>query len=580
MSNMRPAKKAKLVSLQGELSSLVLAHEEELRRKDEALQEAMQLLFGDGTPSDWKSMPPALRKDPTALIQAIVNKNFVYLKREDIPKQVLQEALPVLLANQRLEAVKACEDGLLKWEEVNPTPEEWRESADLSAEALRRGLVQNIADVPALTRNEMVRALKESRLLWNHIPTDMQNDQEFCRWVLDPKMPHGDADDQIITFQTNPRRYLHRRHHRSSDELAEFAIQIFRLHPAFVQDCKVWENLFDGFDYSSPLLTIFEEGFQPTDAGLMERACTKWKNLLSSIDQLAFSNVVQKLINDDANNLFWVTTRFIEAFPEFVTEKLAHVRLGDDHVVYVQSLAKAIPSVMWNNEDFARTWFKAGLPLMADEHPAAWKADPDKLLLVAKHGAKCEWKLSALRQAPEELRGDSNFMVQIMQVDPCLFECASETMRNENFELAVWALGNDRFLRHCVEGIRSERMRAEGTLFFGSVIVLKAAKIDEIFIRAQSELALHKAFVNPFLCAVSDESNLLLGKLYQPMFLEAIGDFLGIPRGNHLRNIRMALNAMFALLEKARQASAKNQDGSGDGEDNNNIDDNNNNDED
>ena len=82
MSSMRPAKRAKLDLLEdtfSELRSLVQAQEEELRRKDKALQAAMKIVCSVHIPRDWSSMPEALRNDPTALTQGIVS-NFFFLK--------------------------------------------------------------------------------------------------------------------------------------------------------------------------------------------------------------------------------------------------------------------------------------------------------------------------------------------------------------------------------------------------------------------------------------------------------------------------------------------------------------------
>ena len=45
---------------------------------------------------------------------------------------MLQEALPELLTNYRQYAMRACVKGILRWGEVNPTPEDWSNSLPLS----------------------------------------------------------------------------------------------------------------------------------------------------------------------------------------------------------------------------------------------------------------------------------------------------------------------------------------------------------------------------------------------------------------------------------------------------------------
>lgn len=260
-------------SLQGELSSLMEAYEEELRRKDRALEEAMQMWCNGDSPFDWKSMPSALQNDSTALIQAILKSQkspFSRLKRKDIPEETLQQVLPVLLANHRKVALKACQDGLLKWEEVDPTSEDWRDSVELSMEALRRGLVDNSAQVPTLLwHNKLAIALKMELLTWEHVPADLQNSLEFCRLVLDPA---------IVMDDNAPHSWKHGNYNifESVHGAEHLVLRIFELHPVLAQENAVWEKLIVGPE-NKPffLLTIFQQEFLPADANLISRACTR-----------------------------------------------------------------------------------------------------------------------------------------------------------------------------------------------------------------------------------------------------------------------------------------------------------------
>lgn len=246
-----------------------------------------------------------------------------------------------------------------------------------------------------------------------------------------------------------------------------------------------------------------------------------------------------------------MTSDFILAFPDFFAEKLAVVDLSRDRI-YLEEFVNAIPPNMWNSENFAQNWLELGFPLLGG-HPEDWRADPDKLLLVAKHCAKYEWKRETFQsRASEELRGNANFMGQVMRFDPCLFECATKTLRDGNYELAIWALGDVRFMSNCVGGLRAEQR--PGTFFLGPPVILTGEKFTEFLGRAEKELALHDAFVNPFLCAVQhDESTVNLGKLNQSLLLKAIGDFLGIPRGNNLCNVRKALLGCQRFVESGNE---------------------------
>ena len=559
---MRPTKKAKL-DLEGHFRSFAEEHEEQIRsftaelkekleQKDEALQAAMSLACDPcNMPHRWTSMPPALQNDPTALTQAIVSNRFTYMKRSEVKKEVLQEALPNLLGNHRSVAIKACEDELLKWDEVHPTQDEWRESVYLSIQALRRGLVQDLeAEVPKLTHPMLANALKQGHLSWERIPMTLQDDLKFCRSVLDPEEIEVLGEDR----RYHPRISLF----PSQDQRTTLAMIIFGRHPELIQDHQVWEKLIKS-SHPSPFVTIprlFEEGYLPPDADLMEHACNKMNHLLTYVNQLSLDDMVRKLINKKPNALFYVSRPFIEQFPDFVASKLSEVHLEGLDLYQIDRLAGEVPPIMWiNNVEFVDTWFRKGLPLL-QTHPEAWKNDPEKFLLVAEHCPKYDWKKRSFYRAPEALTGCIPFVTNVMQFDPRLFEFASETLRYGNFELAVWALGNRQFVIRCRNSIaRAEAMMQQHGQYpfhLGSPRpVLTSEKLIEYYDRASRELNMHNAFVKEFLCAVCipDERRMhpKLRMLNQRSFLEAIGDFVGLARGDHLCNIRKALATLYAL---------------------------------
>lgn len=533
--SIRPAKKLRIERVQEECRSLVQEQdgkprslfqeqEEKLQHKDKALQVAMKMVCDiTKVPSNWKSMPPELRNDPTAATQMIVGDS-IFLRRSDVPEEFLQNLLPNLLENHRQASVRLCEERFLTFEEVNPTPQEWRESVKLSMRALRRGLVaEDLTDAPALTREVLSDALKQNYLQWSHIPTHLQNDEDFCRSLLDLESPQ----DTNIPWGSS-----------REDSLLFAVMEIFDLHPRLYQDRQVWEEIIKS--NKIPIYRLFEEDYLPADADLVEQACNEDISVLKCIDQLAFADFVQKKVNDKAKNLTFVSTHFIEAFPDFVTSKLANLcrEVSDLSIGYIQLFAENIPPMMWNDEDFTHTWFEVGLPLV-DVHPSAWRADRDKFLLVAEKCPDFKWKSYAFAYAALELRNDVEFVTQVMQFEPSLFQFASKTLRTGNYKLAMWALSEPRFVDLCRD-----------VIYFGGpeIIILSAAKLEEFRARAADELALHNTFVNPFLCGVcsSNRSSVLWNLNQQRGLVGAIGDFVGIPRGKHLCNIRKVLDNLSA----------------------------------
>ena len=197
----------------------------------------------------------------------------------------------------------------------------------------------------------------------------------------------------------------------------------------------------------------------PPTWDLIKEAARKNPIVIKFIDQVTNSVFVKSVIEENPNSLVHVSGRFIENFPEYCTTQLANVQpsgvLGSDDV---EEFASMIPENWWtDNNEFVRTWFEAGLPLVSHGQPEAWKTDRDKLLLVAQHCPRKYWKRNAFRYIPEELKDDVQFITRAMEWEPALFEFASQRLRSENYELALWALGDIEFTRSCVETIRGSR---------------------------------------------------------------------------------------------------------------------------
>lgn len=589
-NNMLPAaKRARTEDLERELrrkNEELWRKDAALELKDAALKAAIGLVCTRDRPNSWEEMPPELREDPTAVTEAIVAGLFPYLqppflKRDNIPQSMLQQyVLPELLRNHRDVALRACASGLLEWEEVKPTQDEWRQSEKLSKGALRRGLLAESNDLaadahPDLTPAVLVQMIREDPLrgpplLWERIPVCLRGDREFCRSLFE-------LDDSILL---------------RSDFAYHLVPQIFALHPELRQDRWVWENMLNhgsGLD----IHTMFGQGLVPDIPDIVRLACQKNPFLLEYIDQQAHEEIVKEIVNHDVLALYHVLEQFIDRNRQFFASKLLELgraeraeqgeRLGRDFGV--SGLADAIPTEMWSDDDFALTWLMAGLPLV-NTHPAAWRADRAKLLLVAEHSARRSWTLSSFRImdqalrddvefltmamghepavfqfASEELRDDVEFITEAMGQDPAIFEFASQRVREGNFKLAIWALTAPSFVSRCLDAIRQSRQQdAAGHPQLGFGLFgpppLSQAKMEEIYTRAAGELVLHRAFVK-FLCGVHLSGEMGLGMLQQspkePGFLQTIANFAGVPRNyhprngrddDHLRNLRGALGTL------------------------------------
>eukprot|EP00977_Amphora_coffeiformis_P000979 scaffold212_cov173-Amphora_coffeaeformis.AAC.5 len=195
--------------------------EEKHSKTNDALEAAIVLLCNQSEiPYRWELMPEVLRRNITAVTQVIIHQGDLYpVDRSSFPEDVLQEALTNLLASHYAAALKAWEDNIYTWNEVQPTREEWIASERLSIKALCRGLVQDLAEIPKVTEPVMIYALYKGQLPWSYVPNIFRDDLDFCRSVADPTTLE-DTDEFPVSM----------------------LITIFRHHPHLYQDCQVWEN--------------------------------------------------------------------------------------------------------------------------------------------------------------------------------------------------------------------------------------------------------------------------------------------------------------------------------------------------
>ena len=143
---MHPAKKAKVEMSREELESayeeLASAYEEKLARKNEALKQALRLVFREEAVEDWLELPFALQNDPTALAEAIVHETCkISFDRNNISEQVLKQALlsvPEVFRETRLEPAREDDDD--EEEEVNQTLVEQTTPIHVWIQALQHGL--------------------------------------------------------------------------------------------------------------------------------------------------------------------------------------------------------------------------------------------------------------------------------------------------------------------------------------------------------------------------------------------------------------------------------------------------------
>lgn len=196
-------------------------------------------------------------------------------------------------------------------------------------QASQKGLVQNSMDIPAVSRDLIVEAVRGGWLVWLHIPLDLQNDMEFCRLLLDPKELNW--EQRYESGLRNGIRMLSlSEYYTHTPDFVRLAAPIFERHPQLGRDNLVRQKILAFHDLAGDLHALFAMGHVPTDRNLVKRACILQNVLVTRIDQLAFVDFVKERVDEDPNLLVLLTHDVIDAHEEFFKAKIVHVDPGHE----------------------------------------------------------------------------------------------------------------------------------------------------------------------------------------------------------------------------------------------------------
>ena len=112
-------------------------------------------------------------------------------------------------------------------------------------------------------------------------------------------------------------------------------------------------------------------------------------------------------------------------------------KLESSNRTQLQAIADKIAPEIWEDRDNVLKWYEAGLPFLPNQHP---KNDKEICLLMARHCRHRDFRIGSFREAssPALLRSDKDFMMQVLQIDPTLFVCASSSLQKD-FDVIVAA---------------------------------------------------------------------------------------------------------------------------------------------
>lgn len=501
----------------------------------------MQAIESFGFYLKWFDIPASMRNNPQVVLKAIrcmkTKKYPLQLSERDVSKE--------LLRSNREIALGALQLNLKRWDQVNPTHNEWKNDVKLSICALRFGEV-NTAEwrnhAPKLTEEVIRQAIFDGRIWFRHVPEDLKKNMEFCRRVV-----------FFLGEQINTGPGL------LAEEVFEFQSHMQHDIPRLADDPAVWSQLLQLIDnhpnkacLALDIHTTFS--YLPAavreDVDLMIRAYNLDPRALRYFGT-NLHGATRGIIAEKPECLLYATSEFISSFPDFVRDQLGPCSRTIKcyyHCDKIAELATKTPNDVMNDPVFATTWLQeAGLPLV-DGVPDDWKTDQSKFRLVAQHCRDYKWKYVSFQNCDDvAMFGDAGFMVDILHLEPRLCGYASNDLVSNDWNVAMLGLTSYEFFCECVQ----EMDRNRGHRHFHRVDNRPSyrAFTKETFTACLDTAACSLAF-ETFLCGVhfscSTGMTSSLGLLNHSELKESIFNYLGVPRNaDTVRSMRKVMSNLY-----------------------------------
>jgi len=239
--------------------------------------------------------------------------------------------------------------------------------------------------------------------------------------------------------------------------------EIFQQFPELCQDQNFWINLLSNFydedSLSSGTLTEFLDSFAPaeilSDSVIMKMVIDHedvgeiggLDECFALVDHSLKSrrDFIEPLLDLDPTLLEGLSRENMENFPGLVKETLPNYanEATNFDVQYIYGFAEKVPPSLWLDRSFVLAWFGSGLPFVTVHEdgtsffPEAWKNDKLIFLLLASQHQ------DSFEHAAPALRGDKDFMLQVVERDPSFLLFAPAHLQ-QDFDLVLRAFSGER----------------------------------------------------------------------------------------------------------------------------------------
>lgn len=385
--------------------------------------------------------------------------------------------------------------------------------------------------------------------VWKTLPPDWKQDQDFVRELIEKGR---------IKWATLPHRLQYNIEYiRSLTKLHGYQVErLFELQPSLKDDRNFWmENVGKMSSWAYSLINRNMPQSILSDYKVMLEACSTDCRVFEMVSDTFGRNreFLEAVLNSKPFSLGSVSREAQLMFPDLVVATFDLLGQKETQYWSITAVFNNIPRELWN-EDMAKQWLEAGLPLIeakedAPSHkfPERFKNDGDLLLRSFEKSRKEDWVIKSVRRASADLRRNRSFMQRTIALAPASYACVHPNL-GRDLDLALPGFSQSIQVVYDWYHSSVDEFRPRHRTWIQSVPQSLQAMIDE-----------YDAFVVTVLGGMSWGTNpgstlsiLDQGDETSIQYKMRIADFLGIPTGKKLAQVRSALFNVKEILPQLR----------------------------
>jgi hypothetical protein len=285
-------------------------------------------------------------------------------------------------------------------------------------------------------RAVITAAFKNQRATLTDIPESLLSDDNFLRQTA---RDHPQFFSQLPPKIQNDVQYW-----LSEGKLTERLVaEILGANPTLGEDRQFWVNLLKENQFEVEEYVEWIEEYAPQaiqlDHDIMFRVITKDPqrlfqeyHSLYNLPILRDESFMRRLFDSlDGFDITSVPEEFQRLYPHLVAGILIpNVLQNDPDEDEVEEFARSIAEDLWNNFDVVTAWFSNNGKFIEEVIPETWNLDPKTFLWIVEH---CEEEdvAKCFERAPKAMLDDKSFMMQVIQLDPKLYQAASKRLQDD-----------------------------------------------------------------------------------------------------------------------------------------------------